>query len=95
MAPSAPASRGARSGGPTLAERKSSFEAAAVRNIPEWYEWTIYRTLSVYLAAHFFSKSDPNSAMLSNLAIFAGGFVAKPLEFTKPPAAIGSSWPTA
>lgn len=63
----------------TLAERKRSLKAAAVGNILEWYDWTIYGTFSVYLAANFFSKSDPTSALLSTLAIFAGGFLARPI----------------
>jgi len=63
----------------TLQERRRSLRAAAVGNMLEWYDWTIYGILSTYLAANFFSKSDPTSALLSTLAIFAGGFVARPL----------------
>ncbi|TPQ37981.1 MFS transporter [Cupriavidus pinatubonensis] len=63
----------------SVAERKQSLKAAAVGNVLEWYDWTIYSTFSVYLAGSFFSKSDPTSAFLSTLAIFAGGFLARPL----------------
>jgi MHS family alpha-ketoglutarate permease-like MFS transporter len=63
----------------SLEDRKRSLKAAAVGNILEWYDWTIYSTLSVFLAANFFSKSDATSALLSTLAIFAGGFVARPI----------------
>lgn len=62
-----------------IADRKQSLKAAAVGNILEWYDWTIYSTFSVYLAGSFFSKSDATSALLSTLAIFAGGFLARPI----------------
>ena len=67
------------SGGASAADRKRSLKAAAVGNILEWYDWTIYSTFSIYLAGAFFSKSDPTSAFLSTLAIFAGGFLARPI----------------
>ena len=63
----------------TMAQRRQSLKAAAAGNVLEWYDWTIYSTLSIYLAANFFEKADPTSALLSTLAIFAGGFVARPL----------------
>ena len=63
----------------SLKERRQSLMAAAAGNVLEWYDWTIYGILSVYLAKNFFSQSDPTSALLSTLAIFAGGFVARPL----------------
>lgn len=63
----------------SLASRRRSLRAAAVGNILEWYDWTIYGMLSTYLAATFFSKVDPTSALLSTLAVFAAGFVVRPL----------------
>ncbi|NSY99290.1 MFS transporter [Agrobacterium tumefaciens] len=65
--------------GLTIEQRRSSLKAAAVGNVLEWYDWTIYGTLSTYLAANFFQKADPASALLSTLAIFAGGFIARPI----------------
>jgi MFS transporter, MHS family, alpha-ketoglutarate permease len=65
--------------GLSLENRRRSLKAAAVGNVLEWYDWTIYGTLSIYLAANFFQKADPASALLSTLAIFAGGFVARPI----------------
>jgi MHS family alpha-ketoglutarate permease-like MFS transporter len=64
---------------PSAAERRKSLRAIAIGNALEWYDWTIYGTLSAYLAVNFFSSSDPTSALLSTFAIFAGGFVARPL----------------
>lgn len=65
--------------GLSLEKRRKSLKAAAVGNVLEWYDWTIYGTLTTYLAANFFQKADPTSALLSTLAIFAGGFIARPL----------------
>ncbi|MBU8820841.1 MFS transporter [Mycolicibacterium goodii] len=45
----------------------------------EWFDWTLYGILSPYLAATFFSQDNPQSALLSTLAVFAGGFVARPV----------------
>ncbi|MGO4673403.1 MFS transporter [Bosea sp. 2YAB26] len=56
-----------------------SLRAAAVGNLLEWFDWTLYGTFAVYLAANFFEKTDSTSALLSTLAVFAVGFVARPI----------------
>ncbi|RBQ18006.1 MFS transporter [Spongiactinospora rosea] len=55
-----------------------SLRAAVAGNILEWFDWTLYAVFSTYLAAHFFDRSDPASALLATLAVFAVGFVARP-----------------
>lgn len=42
--------------GLSLEKRRKSLKAAAVGNVLEWYDWTIYGTLTTYLAANFFRK---------------------------------------
>ncbi|ASN53397.1 MFS transporter [Sinomonas sp. R1AF57] len=49
-----------------------------IGNAVEWYDWAIYATFAPYFAAQLFSNTDPTSAILSTLAIFAVGFVARP-----------------
>jgi len=49
-----------------------------IGNAVEWYDWAIYATFTPFIASQLFSKSDPASAVLSTLAIFAVGFVARP-----------------
>lgn len=56
-----------------------SLRAAAVGNLLEWFDWTLYGTFAVYLASNFFDKSNATSALLSVLAVFAVGFVARPI----------------
>ncbi|MDT0269925.1 MFS transporter [Streptomyces sp. DSM 44915] len=56
-----------------------SLRAAVAGNVLEWFDWTLYSIFSTYIAAHFFDKSNPSSALLSTLAVFAVGFLARPL----------------
>lgn len=47
-------------------------------NLLEWYDWNVYASFSVYIAAHAFNHDDPTSALLNTLAVFAVGFFARP-----------------
>jgi MFS transporter, MHS family, alpha-ketoglutarate permease len=62
-----------------IAARLRSLRAAAIGNALEWFDWTLYGVFSVYLARNLFEKKDPHSALLSTLAVFAVGFVARPI----------------
>lgn len=59
--------------------RAKSMVAAGVGNTLEWFDWTMYATFSPYIAGAFFAKSDPRSMLLSALAVFAVGFLSRPL----------------
>lgn len=59
--------------------RLASLRAAAAGNALEWFDWTLYGTFSAYLAMNLFDPSDPTSALLATLGVFAGGFLARPL----------------
>lgn len=56
-----------------------SLAASIVGNLLEWYDWTIYTVTSVYIAAAMFDKNDPTSALLNTLAVFAVGFISRPI----------------
>lgn len=56
-----------------------SLRAAIAGNILEWFDWTLYAIFSTYIAGHFFDKSNPSSALLATLAVFAVGFIARPV----------------
>ncbi|WP_367403267.1 MFS transporter [Kocuria marina] len=60
-------------------QQRKSMLAVVCGNFLEWFDWTIYALLATYLAANFFNQNDPQSALLSTLAVFAGGFLARPL----------------
>lgn len=58
---------------------RRSVVAAGVGNALEWFDWNLYGILSVYLAANFFDPTNSTSALLATLAVFAVGFVARPI----------------
>ncbi|MFJ4963796.1 Alpha-ketoglutarate permease [Streptomyces sp. ADI96-02] len=48
-------------------------------NAVEWYDWMVYGLLASYLGPQFFPSTNPLSATLSALAVFAVGFAARPV----------------
>lgn len=52
---------------------------AGVGNTLEWYDWSIYAIFAPFFAAQFFVGGDPTSALLSTLAVFAVGFLTRPI----------------
>ncbi|WP_404829330.1 MFS transporter [Epidermidibacterium keratini] len=44
----------------------------------EWFDWNIYATFAPFFASQFFNSKDPVSDVLSTLAVFAVGFLARP-----------------
>lgn len=48
-------------------------------NTLEWYDWMIFGLLSAYIGPHFFPATDPVTATLDALAVFAVGFLFRPL----------------
>lgn len=63
----------------TMQDRRRSLRAASIGNLLEWFDWTLYGIFSTYLAANFFNHDDPTSALLATMAVFAGGFIARPV----------------
>jgi MHS family alpha-ketoglutarate permease-like MFS transporter len=53
--------------------------AAAIGNVVEWFDLTIYSTFAVYFAPLFFPSDDPTASLLSTFAVFAVGFFVRPL----------------
>lgn len=45
----------------------------------EWYDWAIFGLLSSYLGSHFFPAGNELASTLNALAVFAVGFVARPI----------------
>lgn len=48
-------------------------------NLVEWYDWYAYSVLTIYFAPSFFPKSDQTAQLLSAAAIFAVGFLMRPI----------------
>lgn len=69
---SAPPSRSTRGA-------RKSLVASTVGQLFEWYEWTAYAVFAPFIAAVMFNDSNPVSALLATLAVFAVGFLMRPL----------------
>jgi len=69
--------------GPSIAKARSTrlkgLWASSVGNAMEWFDWTCYAIFSSFLAQTMFDRSQGLSALLATLAIFAVGFVARPI----------------
>ncbi|NKS73231.1 MFS transporter [Rhodococcus hoagii] len=65
--------------GSDIRSKKKSLFASAVGNVLEWYEWSAYAVFAPFIAAVVFDSSNPVSALLSTLAVFAVGFLMRPL----------------
>ena len=48
-------------------------------NLVEWYDWYVYSAFTLYFAPVFFPKSDSTAQLLNAAAIFAVGFLMRPL----------------
>ncbi len=56
-----------------------SIVGGSLGNLVEWYDWYAYSAFSVYFATHFFPAGDRTAQLLSTAAIFAVGFLMRPL----------------
>ncbi|MFI6171609.1 MFS transporter [Nocardia sp. NPDC051052] len=51
----------------------------SIGNLVEWYDWYVYAAFSIYFAKTFFPSGDPTAQLLSTAAVFAVGFLMRPL----------------
>ena len=63
----------------TPAQRLRSIFSGSVGNLVEWYDWYVYAAFSLYFAEVFFPGGDRTSQLLKTAAIFAVGFLMRPL----------------
>jgi MFS transporter, MHS family, alpha-ketoglutarate permease len=63
----------------TPAARLKSIFGGSVGNLVEWYDWYVYAAFSLYFAPVFFPSSDPTVQLLNAAAIFAVGFIVRPI----------------
>ncbi|AYJ48823.1 MFS transporter [Rhodococcus sp. P1Y] len=52
---------------------------AGVGNTLEWYDWSVYAIFAPFFATQFFVGAGPTAALLSTLAVFAVGFIMRPI----------------
>jgi MFS transporter, MHS family, proline/betaine transporter len=58
---------------------RSVILAATIGSVLEWYEFYLFIYLSPIISLHFFSHTSEVSAWLNTLAVFAIGFLSRPL----------------
>lgn len=63
----------------TAQVRRKVAAASAIGNFVEWFDSGAYAVMSATISGLFFPQYDPAAALLSTWAIFAGGFIARPL----------------
>ncbi|OHD00796.1 MAG: alpha-ketoglutarate permease [Sphingopyxis sp. RIFCSPHIGHO2_01_FULL_65_24] len=60
-------------------KRLVSIVGGSLGNLVEWYDWFAYASFAIYFAPVFFPKADPTAQLLSTAAIFAVGFIMRPI----------------
>lgn len=70
---------GAHHGSKEAPGRLRSIFSGSVGNLIEWYDWYVYAAFSLYFASAFFPKGDPTAQLLNTAAIFAVGFLMRPV----------------
>jgi MHS family alpha-ketoglutarate permease-like MFS transporter len=48
-------------------------------NLVEWFDWYVYAAFALYFAPVFFPKGDSTAQLLNTAAIFAVGFIVRPI----------------
>ncbi|MFF1832477.1 MFS transporter, partial [Paenarthrobacter sp. NPDC058233] len=59
--------------------RRQALFAGTIGNVVEWYDFVLYGYFATTIAALFFPKTDPTAALLSTFAVFAVGFLSRPV----------------
>ncbi|WP_426059221.1 MFS transporter [Hymenobacter sp. B1770] len=59
--------------------RLRSIISGSIGNLVEWYDWYAYSAFALYFAPVFFPQGSPTAQLLNTAAIFAVGFLMRPL----------------
>src|SRR5471032_1496625 len=63
----------------STSSRIKSIFSGSVGNMVEWYDWYVSAVFSLYFAKAFFPKGDTTAQLLNTAAIFAVGFLMRPI----------------
>jgi MHS family alpha-ketoglutarate permease-like MFS transporter len=64
---------------PPRKKRMKGLIGVNIGNALEWFDWNIYAVFAPFFAAQFFDSTDPVSSLLATFAIFAVGFLMRPI----------------
>jgi MHS family alpha-ketoglutarate permease-like MFS transporter len=59
--------------------RLRSIFSGSIGNLIEWYDWYVYSAFALYFARAFFPAGDQTAQLRNTAAVFAVGFLARPL----------------
>jgi MHS family alpha-ketoglutarate permease-like MFS transporter len=74
-----PMAHSAQDASPTTNTRLKSIIGGSTGNLVEWFDWYVYAAFTLYFAPHFFPTGDQTAQLLSAAAVFAVGFVMRPI----------------
>ena len=63
----------------TPAQRLRNILGGSAGNFVEWFDWFAYSAFALYFSRTFFPAGDQTLQLLSAAAVFAGGFIARPV----------------
>ncbi|MGH8355736.1 MAG: MFS transporter [Pseudomonas sp.] len=63
----------------STSQRIRSIFSGSVGNLVEWYDWYVYAAFSLYFAKAFFPQGDLTAQLLNTAAVFAVGFLMRPI----------------
>lgn len=63
----------------TPARRLRNILGGSAGNLVEWFDWYAYAAFTLYFAPVFFPKGDSTAQLLSAAAVFAVGFLMRPI----------------
>src|SRR5881397_2820305 len=59
--------------------RLKNIVGGSAGNLVEWFDWYVYSAFALYFAHSFFPKGDQTAQLLQTAAIFAVGFLMRPV----------------
>ncbi|MEO6582065.1 MAG: MFS transporter [Sphingomicrobium sp.] len=68
-----------RTASPQALSRLKNIVGGSVGNLVEWFDWYVYAAFALYFASAFFPKGDQTAQLLSTAAVFAVGFIMRPV----------------
>ena len=63
----------------TRRSRLKNIVGGCAGNLVEWFDWYVYASFALYFAPSFFPTGDQTAQLLQTAAIFAVGFVMRPI----------------
>ncbi|KQN02445.1 MULTISPECIES: MFS transporter [Sphingomonas] len=64
---------------PDQETRLKAIIGGSTGNLVEWFDWYVYSAFTLYFAPHFFPSTDRTAQLLSTAAVFAVGFLMRPI----------------